>query len=862
MSSTEEEVEQDESYSSESSSDCCDRPDQPTAPPRFLRLTAVPAALPPVPVTTPVVAPEAAPATAVNVTTSPVQTSAETDPVQTSTETDPDARHTGTDDVPRHPHRIWSRDKSTEVETNRVEPTDQNQGPDEGKYPLTPTMALQWQFLDFTQFKESVNHDMLTGLDRTAWSEYNTADNRYWNIAELEKKVLASGSKFAKHLSEIQSELSEPVQPTVYNLPNVLRDLSEDDHPLAARIWVRLSRGVDVIPASIIEDMQPTAVENYPVSDPVVQKQVPAEIQRHFDKGFVKTWSDIRQEFGVTEERPKNILPINAIAKNELVCRVTFDPSNSNDDKVLSVNQFADTLPKPTCIYPTFKHGTAAMYRQGWMIRADDQDAFLNHSLKPRAMSNCGFIDPRNGNVCALTKLGLGFQQSAAIQQDTEVAQVRALRRRLRKLGLHTSGPDPDYHRKFPFVKPDTTKDSMTAALPYCDDVGAWCTTRVAAWFTCIHLLLQKKEWGVALGMKPGKTDPPATSMEWIGFYYRLREMLVGFTQKKLTKMRNAVTPFSSQATVTPTVVQARSTLGLLDHASNILLLGKAYFHVMREQVTTLDLRARGRKAPDKTPFHASVDLAHSMDMWYTLLTNVNVRSAFIGVRRAVFPYPGYSDASFSHLAGWSWHCMGTISWGKWPASWLNKLGPHSEFAEIFITECELWAILALARRMFPKCRGMTFRGFADNLSSVHMINKLSTRSERCRLIVTEILWLAVVWDVEISYNHIPTDSNVLADYATRQDDKAFKEHLKAFVKTFPDAKWRKAMQRFPARPPARPELRPHIPVAGAEEFFGMPIDKTSMGNLLPEWMSSGIIKKDRRAILAAFNHTTQPART
>jgi hypothetical protein len=68
----------------------------------------------------------------------------------------------------------------------------------------------------------------------------------------------------------------------------------------------------------------------------------------------------------------------------------------------------------------------------------------------------------------------------------------------------------------------------------------------------------------VALGMKPGKTDPPATSMEWIGFYYYLREMLVGFTQKKLTKMCNSVTPFSSQATVTPTVVQARSTLGLL----------------------------------------------------------------------------------------------------------------------------------------------------------------------------------------------------------------------------------------------------------------------------------------------------------
>jgi hypothetical protein len=97
--------------------------------------------------------------------------------------------------------------------------------------------------------------------------------------------------------------------------------------------------------------------------------------------------------------------------------------------------------------------------------------------------------------------------------------------------------------------------------------------------------------------------------MEWIGFLYKLRPMLVGFTPKKLTKMCDAVTPFSSAAAVTPTVKQAKSALGLLDHASNILLLGKAYFHVMRSQVTLLDSAAKSRTAPDRTPFLLSTDL-------------------------------------------------------------------------------------------------------------------------------------------------------------------------------------------------------------------------------------------------------------
>jgi hypothetical protein len=727
------------------------------------------------------------------------------------------------------------------------------------EFDFTPTMALQWQRLSFSQFKLSVNFRRLSGLDREAWTAYNHNKERYWDIAEQEAKVLASGTPFAVHLLEHASELKDPVQPTVFNLPNILRDICDDEHPHAAVVWLRISRGVDLLPKSIREDMHETAVENYPVHDPLLKKQLPAEIQRHFDRGYVDTWKNIQEKFGVTEVKPKNVLPVNTIAKNEKVCRVTFDPSNTNDDEVLSVNGFADTLPKPLCVYPHFTHGTSAMYRYGYGIRADDVDAFLMHSLKPRSMTNCGFVDPRTGEMCALTKMGLGFQRSPSIQQDTEVAQVRALRRRLRKAGLHTSGPDPDYGRKFPHVMPDTNSDSLTAALPYCDDIGAWMTTLVSAWFVLMHLLLQKKEWGVELGMKPGKTDAPAPNVIWIGYLYMMRQMLVGFTEEKMQKIVSAILPFTSAATDTPVVEQARSTIGLLEHASNIFVLGKAFFHAMRGREIELNTKAKGRTAPAKAPFKLDREIQHTMDMWHSMVSHATPRSSRIGVRRETFPYPGYSDAAFSAKAGWCYHCMGMIWWGKWPLDWLNKLGPHSELAQIFITECELWAILGLARRMFPKCRGMKFCGFADNLSTVYMLNKLSTRSERCRVIVTEILWLAVVWDVEISYDHIATDLNVLSDYGTRQEAKDFLLHVKTFVKTFPDADWRRAMEKFPARLPARPELLPHIPVAGREEFLNNPIDLNAMGSILPEWMSSGLVVKDRRAALAAFGNLELP---
>jgi hypothetical protein len=158
-----------------------------------------------------------------------------------------------------------------------------------------------------------------------------------WDIRDLEAKVLASGSKFAQHLLALKAELSDPVQPTVFNLPNILKDICEDEHPHAARVWLNLSRGVDLLPDLIREDMHPTAVKNYPVHEPLLQRQMPAELQRHFDKGFCKTWANIQTEFGVTESEPKNILPLNAVEKNLDVCRITFDPSNTNDDDVDSM---------------------------------------------------------------------------------------------------------------------------------------------------------------------------------------------------------------------------------------------------------------------------------------------------------------------------------------------------------------------------------------------------------------------------------------------------------------------------------------------------------------------------------------------
>jgi type IV secretory pathway VirB10-like protein len=73
MSSTEEEVEQDEHYSSEASSDCEDMPDQPSEPPQFVHLTTAPTVPPPVTAAACAVEPQASEPVAATVATAAIR---------------------------------------------------------------------------------------------------------------------------------------------------------------------------------------------------------------------------------------------------------------------------------------------------------------------------------------------------------------------------------------------------------------------------------------------------------------------------------------------------------------------------------------------------------------------------------------------------------------------------------------------------------------------------------------------------------------------------------------------------------------------------------------------------------------------
>ena len=163
-------------------------------------------------------------------------------------------------------------------------------------------------------------------------------------------------------------------------------------------------------------------------------------------------------------------------------------------------------------------------------------------------------------------------------------------------------------------------------------------------------------------------------------------------------------------------------------------------------------------------------------------------------------------------------------------------MGQHSQFKEIFITELELFVTLLIAREMFPRAAKMRFEGYCDNLGTVYMINKLLAKTKRCRAIMDEIVWLAVAFDVEVRFEHIESERNVLTDAGTRRQDGAFELQLAEYRKMFPAHVVRDHLSRYPTLPPARPEILAAMPTVHAEIFEQANVDEEELGIVLQEW--------------------------
>ena len=116
-------------------------------------------------------------------------------------------------------------------------------------------------------------------------------------MAKREAQVLKTDTPFARNLRLRLSDLKLPVLPVPFNLPQILKDIQLDDHPMAVEVYIRLSRGVEILPPDLSAKIKPSRVANYKAKTPLLKEQAGPELQRHFDKKFVEYWDVLKKQY-------------------------------------------------------------------------------------------------------------------------------------------------------------------------------------------------------------------------------------------------------------------------------------------------------------------------------------------------------------------------------------------------------------------------------------------------------------------------------------------------------------------------------------------------------------------------------------
>ena len=84
------------------------------------------------------------------------------------------------------------------------------------------------------------------------------------------------------------------------------------------------------------------------------------------------------------------------------------------------------------------------------------------------------------------------------------------------------------------------------------------------------------------------------------------------------------------------------------------------------------------------------------------------------------------------------------------------------------INSLELLTVLVAARRWGHRWSGHHVRVFSDNTSTVHSINKGTSRSPVFMRCIRELFWLSVVHNFRLTAAHVKGENNVLADLISR----------------------------------------------------------------------------------------------
>ena len=593
----------------------------------------------------------------------------------------------------------------------------------------------------------------------------------------------------------------------------VLAEETDEIHArAAAELYLRLSRGWQVLPVGTVVPLQWTA--NYAsATNDEAAPLVDQELQRLRGAGFLLTLAEAQERFPSLRglDRPTVILAMGCVVKvsaGRLKTRVVLDASAPRDGSSLNA-----VIEVPESKFTSVRHaraGMALMRREGepvYQFKADLVDAFLQHPCSEATVPLLG-VQWRD-EFLVYVRMPFGVASAPAVQQTTSCAIARAVMRRWQAAGL-TCGPAPGYdhaqawpgrsqpsrHRDGEAAATsDTTVPSVVAAVTaslyvYLDDFLGHIRGSKAEADKAYGIFLDTcSELGVVVQDNPLKTHPPTLGpCEFLGIVFTQDELQL--SPERVARMVTTLTALRGRDTVT--LRELQSVVGVLQFAAVVLPAAVPFYQQL--------LAAKRGFGARPSPFQripVTTEMTEDFDMWVRMLTILNGRPIAAGLTQPRVHARLWTDSCF---LGGGYFFGGRYRKWRWPESWDARFRDEGNW-EVTMAELEAWSVLIALRDVLPLCApapstqigaGRTLTVMIDNQGVVAMCRRLSSRSARCNVIMREIAVLCTIFSVTLDPQWLPSADNEAADMLSRAREPAVTEQRLATV-----------MQEWSAREPS-----------------------------------------------------------
>ena len=621
-----------------------------------------------------------------------------------------------------------------------------------------------------------------------------------YNVTELlrqERAHAGSSTPFGKELAtQLRKRGTEKILRCAFVLPEWLRIAATDKDPAAAaNVYITVSRGVDLCegawPAASHTRNHSSCNEG---SGPAL---VTKELKRLISLGYLVPWAEAQTKHPSLEQynKPWCVHALGIVLRKGK-CRVVVDcslsttPEGKPGPPGSSLNDMIDIEGRTK--YTTIQRTMDAMEPRAYAWGSDFTDCFLQNRVAVSSLPVAGLM--WQGIYYVYLSLWFGTRYAPCVIQRQGTLVVRHIYNKVKTAGLATGTP-PEFEKEPPTNRPLTRKKTprMTNLGLILDDLCAVATGLRPATFSFYMTIHVVSLLGYIVA--EAKTTPPTKRLLTLGAIIDCRLMACILPADKVSRIAEIIAEHETLKVLTRK--QLQSAIGLF-HWCAIAIQGPGRCAL---QAFNTELKGKSRSHIPITE-----GMKRSYVMWKAFISMANGRDVKCAIRYPLIPWCIYTDASHS---GFSYvTTAGLFRIGCWPDTWTKFIGKHKLANSIIIAELECLTIVLALRELAPQVAGSICRIYSDNSTTIGAIKKMASKSTRLNILVQEIVWRCIVYDVVLDLRFVHSECNSISDLGSRLGTPGYGEdQLMAERKKLQALS--RAFQHYDhvTHPPARPEF-------------------------------------------------------